>query len=170
MDVPIQVRDLFLLLKQREGRRTKNRSPEEKNYLTGVLFGVAGPRFSHVESFRVRCGWQVMFHDDVLAEGDPQAKIPAGWFPRSEFLQTIHGSWEKKVINDLLAKAAQHSEVSAWGVGLRDRLRIDRQKSGPRHQRYSRVAASGPRHQQCSRIYLVIRWCGTSPGGKGSSY
>ena len=63
------------------------------------------PRLSHVESFRGRRGWHLVFHYDVRAEGEPRTSIPAEWFARSEMPRTVHGSWEKKAVTHVLEAA-----------------------------------------------------------------
>ncbi len=55
-----------------------------------------------VESFRGRRGWHVVFHYLVTAEGDPQAAVPAQWFARSGFPPTMHGRWERDVVQRVL--------------------------------------------------------------------
>jgi ADP-ribose pyrophosphatase YjhB (NUDIX family) len=56
-----------------------------------------------VQSFRGRRGWHVSFDYRVTATGDPGADgVPAGWFSRHELPRTMHGRWERDVIDRLL--------------------------------------------------------------------
>jgi ADP-ribose pyrophosphatase YjhB (NUDIX family) len=51
----------------------------------------------HVESFRGRRGWHVMFNyvaQTRSSEIDGESK----WFPLEELPSTVHGEWEKNVI------------------------------------------------------------------------
>lgn len=61
-----------------------------------------GPRFHHVESFRGRRGWHLMFHYAVAATGEPAGGPPAAWFPADALPATRHGGWEKQQVAALL--------------------------------------------------------------------
>ncbi len=63
---------------------------------------VRAMRLHDVESFRGRRGWHVVFHYLVTAEGDPQAAPPAQWFARSKLPRTMHGRWERDVVQRVL--------------------------------------------------------------------
>jgi ADP-ribose pyrophosphatase YjhB (NUDIX family) len=63
----------------------------------------------HVESFRGRRGWHVMFNYAVQTgsvESDAESE-DSKWFPRSDLPPTVHGDWEKKVI----ARCVEFSNV-----------------------------------------------------------
>jgi hypothetical protein len=62
------------------------------------------PRLSHVESFRGRRGWHVVFHYRVDASGEPRGAIPAGWHPAEAMPRTAHGAWERESVRRVLAK------------------------------------------------------------------
>ncbi len=55
-----------------------------------------------VESFRGRRGWHVVFHYRVTAEGDPKSPTPAKWFSPSALPRTMHGQWERDVVQRVL--------------------------------------------------------------------
>jgi ADP-ribose pyrophosphatase YjhB (NUDIX family) len=56
------------------------------------------PRLDHVESFRGRRGWHLVFHYDVAASGTPAGGPPAQWFATDDLPRTMHGGWEKQVV------------------------------------------------------------------------
>ena len=71
--------------------------------VTKALEGVSGievtnRRLSHVESFRGRRGWHLVFHYDIRAVGEPGGKHEARWFPQDTLPRTMHGNWEKQVV------------------------------------------------------------------------
>ncbi len=55
-------------------------------------------RLDHVESFRGRRGWHLVFHYDVGADGSPAGRHEAAWFPADALPRTVHGGWEKQVV------------------------------------------------------------------------
>ncbi len=59
-------------------------------------------KLSHIESFRGRRGWHVMFNYIVCVEAELDAK-DAQWFDAKNLPQTAHGEWEKGVIAKALA-------------------------------------------------------------------
>ena len=63
-------------------------------------------RFSHVESFRGRRGWHLVFHYDVRAGGNPGGRHEAAWFPADALPRTVHGGWEKQAIDRVCAAPA----------------------------------------------------------------
>jgi ADP-ribose pyrophosphatase YjhB (NUDIX family) len=63
----------------------------------------AAPRLSHVESFRGRRGWHVVFHYRVDAQGEPRGDVPAAWHPADALPRTAHGAWEKASVRRVLA-------------------------------------------------------------------
>ena len=60
------------------------------------------PLFHHVNSFRGRRGWHLMFHYLVTASGEPAGAVPAAWFPVDALPATRHGGWEKQQVAALL--------------------------------------------------------------------
>jgi ADP-ribose pyrophosphatase YjhB (NUDIX family) len=62
----------------------------------------ASAKLSHIESFRGRRGWHVMFNYIVRAEAEVAAK-DAKWFDAKQLPPTAHGEWEKGVIAKALA-------------------------------------------------------------------
>jgi ADP-ribose pyrophosphatase YjhB (NUDIX family) len=70
--------------------------------LAGLKAGA--PRLDHVESFRGRRGWHLVFHYDVAASGRPTGGPPAQWFAADELPRTMHGGWEKQVVAKVLGK------------------------------------------------------------------
>jgi len=60
--------------------------------------GVGEMRMQEVESFRGRRGWHVVFHYRVRADGTPAGAVPAQWFPASDLPRTMHGAWERAVV------------------------------------------------------------------------
>ena len=56
------------------------------------------PHLNHVESFRGRRGWHLVFHYDVTAAGSPNGGPEAAWFAGDELPRTMHGGWEKQVV------------------------------------------------------------------------
>jgi ADP-ribose pyrophosphatase YjhB (NUDIX family) len=63
----------------------------------------ASPRLSHIESFRGRRGWHVMFNYAATA-ADPGETMPAEtqWFGRDALPPTFHGPWEGEVVRKAL--------------------------------------------------------------------
>jgi ADP-ribose pyrophosphatase YjhB (NUDIX family) len=59
-------------------------------------------KLSHIESFRGRRGWHVMFNYLVRIESEMDAK-DAQWFDVKQLPPTAHGEWEKGVIAKALA-------------------------------------------------------------------
>lgn len=59
-----------------------------------------GPEFKRVQSFRGRRGWHLIFDYLVLAQ--PQTSTSAGWFTVDDLPRTMHGDWERNVIDELL--------------------------------------------------------------------
>jgi ADP-ribose pyrophosphatase YjhB (NUDIX family) len=57
----------------------------------------AQPKLSHIESFRGRRGWHVMFNYVVRTDREP-ASDSAKWFDVYALPATAHGDWEKGVI------------------------------------------------------------------------
>jgi DNA-binding PadR family transcriptional regulator/ADP-ribose pyrophosphatase YjhB (NUDIX family) len=64
--------------------------------------GYREPTFDHVESFRGRRGWHVVFHYLVAAGGDGASAFPAEWFDPSELPRTMHGAWERDSVRKVL--------------------------------------------------------------------
>ena len=60
-------------------------------------------RLSHVDSFRGRRGWHLVFHYDLRADGDPTGRHEACWFDEASYPRTMHGGWEKQVIGRVSA-------------------------------------------------------------------
>jgi len=60
------------------------------------------PALSHVESFRGRRGWHVVFHYRVDADGDPTGDLPAAWHPAGALPKTMHGTWERDAVRRVL--------------------------------------------------------------------
>ena len=62
---------------------------------------------SHVESFRGRRGWHVVFHDLVDAEGEvapESAGVPAAWHDPASLPPTAHGGWERDAVAAALGR------------------------------------------------------------------
>jgi len=70
--------------------------------LPGIKAGA--PRLDHVESFRGRRGWHLVFHYDVAATGEPKGGPPAQWFGADDLPRTMHGGWEKQVVAKVMGK------------------------------------------------------------------
>ena len=66
---------------------------------------VASVSMDEIESFRGRRGWHVIFTYRVDAEGEPEAAVPAAWFPPDELPRTMHGRWERDRVDKVLAAA-----------------------------------------------------------------
>ena len=68
---------------------------------------VTATRLTGVESFRGRRGWHVSFEYDVRAAGDPTASsgVPAAWHALENLPRTVHGKWERSVIERVRASA-----------------------------------------------------------------
>ena len=71
-----------------------------------VLADLAGletvkPEFDHVESFRGRRGWHLVFHYRVRTKGMPVDDALSQWYPAEDLPVTAHGGWEKAVVKRL---------------------------------------------------------------------
>jgi len=55
---------------------------------------VAGFKMTHVESFRGRRGWHVMFNYLVDVTGECKAAFPTAWHKPENLPRTRHGKWE----------------------------------------------------------------------------
>jgi ADP-ribose pyrophosphatase YjhB (NUDIX family) len=71
------------------------------------------PVFSHVESFRGRRGWHVVFHYRVDAAGTPSGALPAAWHAADALPRTVHGAWERAVVRRVLANPRRTSRPRA---------------------------------------------------------
>jgi ADP-ribose pyrophosphatase YjhB (NUDIX family) len=82
--------------------------PDERAQRTLEAVGVAATScsLSHIESFRGRRGWHVMFHYRVEADGEPSGDYPTEWFPPDELPRTVHGRWERDQVARVLEQAA----------------------------------------------------------------
>ncbi len=72
-----------------------------------VLAGLAGlsvrtVAMREVESFRGRRGWHIVFHYHVAADGAPAGPPAAQWFAASSLPRTMHGAWERSVVERVL--------------------------------------------------------------------
>jgi ADP-ribose pyrophosphatase YjhB (NUDIX family) len=65
---------------------------------------LARSRMTHVESFRGRRGWHVVFHYLVDAEGDVAGGPPAAWHVADALPRTAHGPWETDAVARALAE------------------------------------------------------------------
>ena len=63
------------------------------------------PRLHHVESFRGRRGWHLVFHYAVAASGEPGGGPAAAWFPADRLPATRHGGWERQQVAAVLGRA-----------------------------------------------------------------
>jgi ADP-ribose pyrophosphatase YjhB (NUDIX family) len=54
-------------------------------------------KLSHIESFRGRRGWHVMFNYLVVLDSE-QVNTQAKWFDANKLPRTAHGDWETEVI------------------------------------------------------------------------
>jgi len=61
---------------------------------------------SHVESFRGRRGWHVVFHYHAEAGGDADGEHVAEWFSPDEVPRTVHGRWEHEAVRRVLDTTA----------------------------------------------------------------
>jgi ADP-ribose pyrophosphatase YjhB (NUDIX family) len=68
-----------------------------------VLAGSTRCRLHHVESFRGRRGWHVMFNHRVTATAK-SATGPSQWFAADALPRLAHGRWEREVIAKVLAR------------------------------------------------------------------
>jgi ADP-ribose pyrophosphatase YjhB (NUDIX family) len=59
-------------------------------------------KLSHIESFRGRRGWHVMFNYLVVLDSE-QVNTQAKWFDANKLPPTAHGDWETEVILKALA-------------------------------------------------------------------
>jgi ADP-ribose pyrophosphatase YjhB (NUDIX family) len=50
---------------------------------------------SHIESFRGRRGWHLIFHYRAEADTDPASDAPFVWSTPANFPRTAHGDWER---------------------------------------------------------------------------
>ena len=75
--------------------------------LRGVADVLAGeqsvPILSHIESFRGRRGWHVMFNYLVRIDAEPAGE-EATWFDANALPAMAHGEWEKGVIAKALKR------------------------------------------------------------------
>lgn len=55
-------------------------------------------RMSHVESFRGRRGWHVVFHYAADADGVASGAVPAAWHAPDALPRTVHGAWEREAV------------------------------------------------------------------------
>ena len=60
---------------------------------------------NHVESFRGRRGWHLVFNYAVDADGTPGGSAEAKWFSPDAMPRTMHGNWEKQVVATVLGIA-----------------------------------------------------------------
>lgn len=69
---------------------------------------IASIRLSGVDSFRGRRGWHVSFEYDVRANGrvTTGAQVPAEWYRPDALPRTVHGRWERSVIDRVVARDA----------------------------------------------------------------
>lgn len=70
--------------------------------LTGLE--TCGPEFDHVESFRGRRGWHLVFHYRVRTKGTLVGDARSRWFPADDLPVTAHGGWEKVVVEKLTGR------------------------------------------------------------------
>ncbi len=66
---------------------------------------VSSSSFHHVESFRGRRGWHVVFHYLVEADGDATSEYPTEWFDPTDLPRTMHGRWERDSVGRVLEAA-----------------------------------------------------------------
>lgn len=72
--------------------------------LRGLEVHGLAPRLHHVESFRGRRGWHVMFNYDATLAGERSPATGDGrWFGAQALPRTAHGDWERGVIARVLA-------------------------------------------------------------------
>lgn len=78
--------------------------PEEalQRALAGLVTANKGSALHHVESFRGRRGWHVMFNFVVKA-GAKAASEDGQWFAADQLPAMAHGRWEQGVIAKALA-------------------------------------------------------------------
>ncbi len=72
--------------------------------LVGAIAGLetGPPKFDHLESFRGRRGWHLMFNYAASATDAPVSDATAEWFDADALPKTKHGNWEKQVIRTVL--------------------------------------------------------------------
>ncbi len=64
------------------------------------------PTLAYVDSFRGRRGWHIVFHYFVRAVGEPTIDTQFAWYSPGELPRTVHGAWEKGVIQRVLEESA----------------------------------------------------------------
>lgn len=69
--------------------------------LEGLAAAATPPALHHVESFRGRRGWHVMFNYLVRVEAGT-AGVAGRWFPAGALPRFAHGPWEQAVIGKAL--------------------------------------------------------------------
>ncbi|MEM7221698.1 MAG: hypothetical protein AAF495_01880 [Pseudomonadota bacterium] len=74
---------------------------------------VDSTELSHVESFRGRRGWHLVFNYDVRATGAPGGSDEAQWFDAEALPRTVHGAWEKQVVARVTAGQAGRDHSAA---------------------------------------------------------
>jgi ADP-ribose pyrophosphatase YjhB (NUDIX family) len=60
------------------------------------LVAIAAPVLSHIESFRGRRGWHLVFHYVLATQDDPVTALPFLWCTPDAFPRTMHGAWERE--------------------------------------------------------------------------
>lgn len=79
--------------------------PDERaKQLLGQLEGVqvSEPELVFIESFRGRRGWHVMFNYRCSGSGETRSVHKAEWFDPTDLPPTMHGRWERGVIERVL--------------------------------------------------------------------
>ncbi len=59
------------------------------------------PEFDHVESFRGRRGWHLVFYYRAGIKGTLAGDALSQWCPADDLPVTAHGGWEKAVVDKL---------------------------------------------------------------------
>ncbi len=62
------------------------------------------PKFDHVESFRGRRGWHLVFHYRAGATGAPDDDALSRWCSADDLPVTAHGGWEKGIVAKLTGR------------------------------------------------------------------
>lgn len=78
--------------------------PEEaaRRIATGLGLVVPQARLSHVESFRGRRGWHLVFHYRIHAQGEVTPDLQPLWAAPDGLPPTAHGTWERNAVRTAL--------------------------------------------------------------------
>ncbi|MBK8232169.1 MAG: NUDIX hydrolase [Candidatus Eisenbacteria bacterium] len=63
-------------------------------------------RLSHVDSFRGRRGWHLVFHYQISATGNVAPDLEPFWAAPEALPPTVHGKWEQDAVRTVLQPSA----------------------------------------------------------------